>query len=101
VIALDRACASLQLSRIAARGVFALGRVGASYGHGSGDYGLALSAVHSDTPRILGPGELDLVFTAVLESVEEAVLDALIAAETVRTPHGRTAFALPHEVLTV
>ncbi|MER6979626.1 P1 family peptidase [Streptomyces carpinensis] len=99
VVALDVACNALQLSRIAARGVFALGRVGASYSHGSGDYGMAFSAVHSDSPTTLTSIELDTVFAAVLESVEEAVIDSLLAARTLRTPRGREAVALPHEVL--
>ncbi|MEV7007485.1 P1 family peptidase [Streptosporangium sp. NPDC051022] len=99
VVALDIACGALQLSRIAARGVFALGRVGASYSHGSGDYGLAFSAEPSDAPRTLPPAELDTVFAAVLESVEEAVVDALLAARTVHAPNGRVAAALPHEAL--
>ncbi|MCC5580903.1 P1 family peptidase [Microtetraspora sp. AC03309] len=99
VIAVDVACGALQLSRIAARGVFALGQVGAAFSHGSGDYALAFSSEPSETPRTLNPTELDRVFAAVMESVEEAVIDALLAARTVRTPSGREAIALPHEVL--
>ncbi|MEU6997220.1 P1 family peptidase [Nonomuraea sp. NPDC046570] len=99
VIAVDVACSALQLSRIAARGVFGLGQVGAAFSHGSGDYGLAFSSEASETPRTLDPGELDGVFAAVMESVEEAVIDALLAARTVRTLSGREAIALPHEVL--
>ncbi|WP_067168711.1 P1 family peptidase [Microtetraspora niveoalba] len=99
VVALDVPCGALQLSRIAARSVFALGRVGASYSHGSGDYGLAFSAEPSDAPRTLSPAELDAVFAAVLDAVEEAVVDALLAARTVRAPNGREAVALPHQVV--
>lgn len=99
VIAVGVPCGALQLSRIAARGVLGLGRVGAAFSHGSGDYGLAFSATASDAPRTLTPAELDEVFAAVMESVEEAVIDALLAARTVRTPSGREAIALPHEVL--
>ncbi|WP_030902751.1 P1 family peptidase [Streptomyces sp. NRRL F-5126] len=99
VLALDIPCSGLQLSRIATRGVLALGRVGASYSHGSGDYGLAFSSVPSDSPRTLTPAELDTVFAAALESTEEAVIDALLAARTIRTPAGREAVALPHEAL--
>jgi D-aminopeptidase len=83
------------LTRIAARGVLALGRVGASFSHGSGDYGLAFSAERG----LLRPADLDQVFRGVMESVEEAVIDALLAARTVRAPSGRTAVALPHEVV--
>ncbi|SDK95806.1 P1 family peptidase [Nonomuraea jiangxiensis] len=95
VVATDAGCDARQLTRIAARGVLALGRVGAGYSHGSGDYGLAFSAGRG----MLRPPDLDQVFRAVLESVEEAVIDALLAARTVRTPSGRQAVALPHEVV--
>ncbi|MEU2590153.1 P1 family peptidase [Streptomyces albidoflavus] len=99
VVALDVPCTGRQLERIAARGVLALGRVGAAYSHGSGDYGLAFSTRVAEAPVVLSPADLNLVFTAVLDSVEEAVVDALLAARTVRTPGGRTAHALPHAVL--
>ncbi|MEV7794748.1 P1 family peptidase [Streptomyces sp. NPDC087512] len=99
VVALDIPCTGRQLERIAARGTLALGRVGAAFSHGSGDYGLALSTRVAEAPRVLAPADLNLVFTAVLDGVEEAVIDALLAARTVRTPGGRTAHALPHSVL--
>ena len=98
-VALDVPCTGRQLERIAARGVLALGRVGAAYSHGSGDYGLAFSTRVTEAPVALSPADLNLVFTAVLDSVEEAVVDALLAARTVRTAGGRTAHALPHAVL--
>ncbi|NUR92547.1 MAG: S58 family peptidase [Nonomuraea sp.] len=99
VAAIDQPCSARQLSRIAARGVFALGPVGASFSHGSGDYGLAFSSVPSESPRTLEPEELDRVFAAVMESVEEAVIDALLAASTIRAASGRVAEALPYDVL--
>ncbi|MBB2910576.1 D-aminopeptidase [Streptosporangium becharense] len=99
VIAVDFACSARQLSRIANRGVFALGRTGAAYSHGSGDYALAFSTRPAPPRAELRPAELDLVFTAVMDSVEEAVLDSLLAATTVITPGGRRAAALPHSAL--
>jgi D-aminopeptidase len=99
LIALDLPCPARQLERIAARGVLALGRVGASYSHGSGDYALAFAAEPSQAPRQLPPAELNAVFTAVLDATEEAVLDALLAAATIHTPTGRHAPALPHTAL--
>lgn len=99
VVAVDVPCTGRQMERIAARGVLALGRVGAAFSHGSGDYGVAFSTRVAEAPVVLAPADLDLVFTAVLDSVEEAVVDALLAARTVRTPGGRVAHALPHEVL--
>ncbi|MFI6985302.1 P1 family peptidase [Embleya sp. NPDC050154] len=100
VLAVDFACPAAQLSRVAARGVFALGRVGAAFSHGSGDYGLAFST-DTTTARNLEPAELDAVFAAVMDCVEESVIDALLAAETVTAPSGRVAHALPHRTVRV
>lgn len=92
VIATDAPLDARQLARVARRAVFALGRVGASYGHGSGDYAVALSTV-SGTP----PADADLnpFFEATLDVVEEAVLNSLLAADTTTGQHGRTLPALP------
>nr|WP_236003550.1 P1 family peptidase [Nonomuraea antri] len=95
VVALDAGCDTRQLSRIAARGVFALGRVGAAFSHGSGDYGLAFATGAGS----LSPAALNLVFAGVMDCVEEAVIDALLAAETVRAPSGRQALALPQSAV--
>ncbi|MEU5882513.1 P1 family peptidase [Spirillospora sp. NPDC047279] len=101
VVALDLACESRQLARIAARGAIALGRAGAAFSHGSGDYGLAFSTVPDQAPRKLDMVDLDRVFVAVMEAVEEAVLDGLLAATTISTPRGRRATAVPHEAVAV
>lgn len=98
LVALDAPCSSNELSRIARRAVFGLGRVGADYSHGSGDYGLSFTTQQQAAPA-LAPADLDTVFTAVLDAVEESVADALVAATTVRLRTGRTAYALPHEAL--
>ncbi|MEO7422347.1 MAG: P1 family peptidase [Ornithinibacter sp.] len=98
VVAVDVPASARELERIAARGVFALGRVGAAFSHGSGDYGVALSTVREVNVAIT-PSELDELFRAVLDGVEEAVIDALLAATSVRTPSGRVAAALPPSVL--
>ncbi|GAA4957173.1 P1 family peptidase [Yinghuangia aomiensis] len=100
VLAADFPCVAAQLSRIAARGVIALGRVGAAFSHGSGDYCLAFSTDPTTTGN-LEPSELDTVFATAMDCVEESVIDALLAADTVTAPSGRVAHALPHEVLQV
>lgn len=95
VAAVDFACTAGDLARLARRLVFALGRVGARFSHGSGDYGLAFSVVPTLPAQPLRAKDLDCVFEAAMDAVEEAVVDALLAAETVRTPTGRVAHALP------
>jgi len=54
VAATDAPLDARQLTRLARRAVYALARVGAGYGHGSGDYGLALAPTpwaHPPDPR--------------------------------------------------
>ena len=99
VAAVDFPCASNDLSRIARRLVFALGRVGASYSHGSGDYGLAFSVDPDPGAAPMAGADLDLVFAAAMDCVQEAVVDSILCAETVHTPSGRIAHGLPHAAL--
>lgn len=87
VVATDAPLDARQLTRVARRAVFGLGRVGAAYGHGSGDYGIAFST----NPGMAPPDRaLDGIFTATLDIVEEAVLDSLLAAVPTTGREGRT-----------
>ncbi|HEX5567126.1 MAG TPA: P1 family peptidase [Streptomyces sp.] len=100
VVATDAPLDARQLGRLSRRAVFALGRVGASYGHGSGDYGIAFSTspLRGDrAARVDGVADrlLDPLFGAVLEAVEESVLNALCAATTTTGRLGRTVPAVP------
>ncbi|MBM3522884.1 MAG: S58 family peptidase, partial [Alphaproteobacteria bacterium] len=67
-------------------------RTGSHLGHGSGDIALAVSNAetieHAErddfvTRRMLNENRIDLLFRAVAETTEDAVLDALYSAETV------------------
>lgn len=92
VLATDAPLDARQLRRLANRAVFALARVGAAYAHGSGDYAIAVSTVvGADRVR---DAALDALFTAALDGTEEAVLNALVAAQPVTGADGRTAPAL-------
>ncbi|WP_189929436.1 P1 family peptidase [Streptomyces sulfonofaciens] len=93
VAATDAPLDARHLTRLARRAVFALARVGAAYTHSSGDYALALS-VHPGPPR-LRDQELDPLFEAIMDVVEESVLNSLLTATTTNGPHGRTLHALP------
>lgn len=102
VVATDAPLDARQLARLARRSVFALARSGAAYGHGSGDYGLAFGTrpVGSPAgPALVRDDALDPLFTAVLDSVEEAVLNSLLAATTTEGPRGHTSHALPVRAL--
>jgi D-aminopeptidase len=102
VTATDAPLDARQLTRLARRSVYALARVGARYGHGSGDYGLAFGTRPLGAPAgpsVLPDQGLDPLFTAVLDAVEEAVLDSLLAATTTTGVGGRTEYALPADRL--
>jgi D-aminopeptidase len=93
IVATDAALGSAALERVARRAGLGLARTGSVAHHGSGEIFLAFSA---------GPGgeadvEVDTLFAATVEATEEAVLNALWHAETVRGREGRVAEALPHE----
>lgn len=100
VVAVDVPYDENTLRRIASRAVYALARVGARFSHGSGDYGLALSTSHAQTPRTPGRRDASMVFEATMDAVEEAVLDSLLAAESIRAASGKVAWALPLQSLT-
>ncbi|MFC7885115.1 P1 family peptidase [Streptomyces sp. NPDC057376] len=98
VVATDAPLDARQLTRVARRAVFALARTGAGYSHGSGDYAIAFGTA----PPAAGPvadAELGPLFEAVLDGVEEAVLNSLLAATTTTGFGGRTAAALPADLL--
>ncbi|WP_327091340.1 P1 family peptidase [Nonomuraea sp. NBC_01738] len=89
VVATDARLDSRQLTRVARRAVFALGRVGASYSHGSGDYGLAFSTAHEG--ETIPDVHLSPLFSATLDAVEEAVLNCLLAADPTKGIDGHAA----------
>lgn len=94
VVATDASLDSRQLGRVARRAVFAMGRVGASYSHGSGDYALAFGT--PGTPGMPPPdAALNGMFAAAMDVVEEALLNSLFLAETTRGYRGRIACAVP------
>ncbi len=79
VVATDAHLDSRQLTRLATRAVFGMARVGANYSHGSGDYGIAFSVGDGEPVR---DADLNPLFDAVQEAVEEAILNSLFMAET-------------------
>lgn len=110
VAATDAPLDSRQLSRLAKRAAFGLARTGSVAGHGSGDYVLAFSTGASSLPlakdRQVQVGfvdsHLDRLFEAVVEATEEAILNALFAAETMWGRDGNVRYSLPvAEVLRV
>jgi D-aminopeptidase len=110
VVATDVPLSDRQLGRLCRRAMLGLARTGSTAGHGSGDLMLAFSNAPEnrvprfDSPAILQPPQLsddfiDPVFRATVEATEEAVLNALVAAETMTGRDGHTSYALPHDEL--
>lgn len=97
LLATDAAVDARQLTRLARRGVFSMGRVGASYSHGSGDYGLAVST--AEPTAALADHLLDPLLAATFEASEAALVSSLLAAETTYGQAGRVAFGLPADTL--
>lgn len=107
VVATDVPLLPHQLKRIAQRIPLGIGIVGGRGSNGSGDIFLAFSTANEgafnrdETTRIesMSNDQLMPVFEATVQAVEEAIINAMIAAETMEGINGNTAYALPHELL--
>jgi D-aminopeptidase len=99
VVATDARLDARQLGRLARRAVFALGRVGADFAGGSGDYAIAFSTADTAAGPAVPERDLEPLFAAVLEAAEEAVLNALLMARTTVGFRGHTLYAVPHDRL--
>ena len=98
VVATDAPVCSRNLERLAKRAFTAMGRTGASYSNGSGDYIIAFSTApairiphNSNTleagiqmDRVLYNDSMGSLFTAAVGATEEAIINALFAATTVQ-----------------
>jgi len=99
IIATDLPLLPTQLNRLARRATLGIGRGGTPGGNNSGDIFLAFSTANDrDIPQLSGPWTsvdavndelLDPVYLAVVEAVEEAVLNAMLAADDVPTARPR------------
>jgi len=107
VIATDAPLNDRQLGRLCRRGMLGLGRIGATATHSSGDLLIAFSNAPDnrvnrfETKTLLShifvnDTQIDGLFQATIEATAEAVLNALVAAETMVGRDGNTAHALPH-----
>lgn len=79
-----------QLTRIARRAAAGLGRLGSYLGHGSGDIAVAFSTARPGQGQALLPDDrLDPFFLAAVETLEQAVLNALWHARPMPTRDGQ------------
>jgi D-aminopeptidase len=103
VVATDAPLDARQLRRLAQRAGVGLARTGSVYGHGSGDIAIAFSTAQTIPHLSKNPLQsfsclhetfLDPLFHAVADSVEQAIIHALFAAETTAGRDGNRRTAL-------
>ncbi len=107
VVATDAPLIPTQLKRLARRASLGLGRDGSYSGDGSGDIFVAFSTANPGAAssagvrdlKMLPNDNLDPLFLATVQATEEAIVNAMIAAETMTGVDGHTAIALPHDRL--
>jgi D-aminopeptidase len=107
VVATDAPLIPTQLKRVARRVSLGLGRDGSYSGDGSGDIFLAFSTANPGAASskglrqltMLPNDQIDPIFLATVQATEEAVINAMVGAETMTGVNGRTVKALPHDQL--
>ena len=107
VVATDAPLLPHQLKRLARRASMGVARTGAVSGNSSGDIFVAFSTANPEAARSAGVrnlkmvpnDEMDPVFSATVEAVEESIVNAMVAAETMTGFKGHRVVALPHDRL--
>ncbi len=107
VVATDAPLIPTQLKRIARRVSLGLGRDGSYSGDGSGDIFIAFSTANPGVAgaktahdvKMLPNEQLDPIFLATVQATEEAVINAMVAVETMTGIDNHTVIALPHDHL--
>jgi len=105
VVATDAPLLPSQLERLARRAGLGLARTGSLSGDGSGDIFLAFSTAHQlgasggrlENWTAHGIGTFDPLFAATVQATEEAIINALVAAETMVGANGLKVHGLPHD----
>jgi D-aminopeptidase len=108
VIMTDAPLSPKSLKRLAARAMFGIARTGGIASNSSGDFAIAVSTAKdlqiphtSDAMyeefKVLRNDNLDILFEAVIEATEEAIINSLFAAETVTGKDNVKVESLPIE----
>jgi L-aminopeptidase/D-esterase-like protein len=104
VVATDAPLLPHQLKRVARRASLGLARTGSTASNGSGDIFIAFStanpgaasAVPTYQASMLSNRRITALFDATVQATEEAIINALIAGETMTGFNGATVTAIPH-----
>lgn len=107
VVATDAPLLPHQLKRIAARVPLGVGIVGGRGENGSGDIFIAFSTANPNAFKREDFTKLDELpndminglFNATVQATEEAIINAMVAAETMVGINGNKAYGLPHKLV--
>jgi L-aminopeptidase/D-esterase-like protein len=108
VVATDAPLLPHQLKRLARRVPVGIARTGGVGHNGSGDIFIAFSTANRDayagnqplaSMRFISNRAMDDLFEATAQTTEEAILDSIIANETMVGADGNTALGISHETL--
>jgi L-aminopeptidase/D-esterase-like protein len=109
IVGTDAPLSPEQLKRVAKRAALGLARLGSYSGTSSGDIIMAFSTVPDavNAPDQKAPSpyspipdtEVNSVFEATVQATEEAIVNALVAADTSTGADGYTMYGLPHDEL--
>ncbi len=104
VIATDAPLLPHQLKRVVKRAALGIARNGGIGGNSSGDIFIAFSTANPNAARdvelaslkMLSNNQINPIFAATVQATEEAIINAMVAAETMTGINGNTVYALPH-----
>jgi L-aminopeptidase/D-esterase-like protein len=107
VVATDAPLLPHQLKRLARRASMGIARTGGTSSNFSGDIFIAFSTANPGVAgaeqtaelRMVSNSRMNPIFQATVEATEEAIVNALVAAETMTGRDGHRIMALPHDRL--
>lgn len=107
IVATDAPLIPNQLKRVARRVSLGLGRDGSFSGDGSGDIFIAFSTANPGAAGVKGLHQLTMlpnqrlnpIFLATVQATEEAVINAMVAAKTMKGINDYEVIGLPHDRL--
>lgn len=107
VVATDAPLLPHQLERVVKRVALGIGVMGGRGGNSSGDIFIAFSTANPEVSKDEGIAHLEMLpnekitplFEAATAATEEAIVNALIAAETMEGVDGNKVYAIPHDRL--
>ena len=107
VVATDAPLLPHQLKRVVKRAALGVARNGGIGGNGSGDIFIAFSTANPGAAnqsevvslQMIPNSRISPIFLATVQATEEAIINAIVAAETMTGRDGNTVYGLPHERL--